>query len=57
MGEKGNILLIRSKVLPIYKILWERGPLSRREIQELTGLKLTTLVRSLDELKNNGFII
>lgn len=57
MGEKGNILLIRSKILPIYKILWERGPLSRREIQELTGLKLTTLVRSLDELKNNGFII
>jgi len=57
MTKKANLLPIPAKALPIFRVLWERGPLSRGELQDLTGLKLTTLVRSLEELERGGFII
>jgi predicted NBD/HSP70 family sugar kinase len=43
--------------IKVYEIIREHGPVTRAEIKHITGMKLTTLSRILDELSDKGLIM
>jgi predicted NBD/HSP70 family sugar kinase len=43
--------------IKVYEIIRERGPITRAEIKDITGMKLTTLSRILDELSDKDLIM
>lgn len=49
-------LMQNTAKIKVYEIIREHGPITRAEIKDITGMKLTTLSRILDELSDKGLI-